>query len=150
MWTDGTKMIADWDSYIDPDGTAYPSNVPKEQIPGLTRVPDAPPYVPTPEEIAAQAAANALAFQQVVIAAVQARLDTFAKTRNYDGILSACTYATSMVAKFKTEGQYCVDIRDQTWSSLYSLMEAVQTGERIMPSAVTEILSLLPEPAWPN
>lgn len=56
MWTDGNKMIADYDAYTGPDGTQYPNNFPKGQIPGLTHVPDAPPHVPTPDEIAAQLA----------------------------------------------------------------------------------------------
>ena len=40
------------------------------------------PFKPSPEEIQAE-----------IVAAAQQRLDDFARTRNYDGILSACTYA---------------------------------------------------------
>ena len=36
---------------------------------------------------------------QEIVSSTQQRLDDFAKTRNYDGILSACTYATSIVPK---------------------------------------------------
>ena len=46
------------------------------------------------------------------VAAVQVRLDDFARTRNYDGILSAATYATSTVSKFAAEGQCAVALRD--------------------------------------
>ena len=35
--------------------------------------------------------------QAMVVQATQERLDDFARTRNYDGILSACTYATQQI-----------------------------------------------------
>lgn len=81
---------------------------------------------------------------------IQLRLDTFAKTRNYDGILSACTYATSSVPKFQTEGQYCVDSRDSTWATSYTIFADVQAGARPMPSGYADIESELPVLAWPN
>ena len=87
--------------------------------------------------------------QLVVTAAVQARLDTFARTRNYDGILSACTYATSTVPKFKAEGQCCVDARDATWATLYQFMAEVQAGSKPMPSSFADVEPLLPTLTWP-
>ena len=99
--------------------------------------------------IAADAAAKTQAFVVLVTTTTQARLDDFAKTRNYDGILSACTYASSSVLKFKTEGQYCVDSRDATWATLYTIMGQVQAGQRPMPTP-EEILSELPVLTWPN
>ncbi len=99
----------------------------------------------TVEEMAAEAAA----LQQSIVAATQARLDDFARTRNYDGILSACTYATSSVPKFRTEGQYCVDARDNTWATLYQLLAEVEAGTRPVPSGYAEIEPLLPELTWP-
>ena len=103
----------------------------------------------TPEAIAQRAQFMALAFQSAVVTATQARLDDFARTRNYDGILSACTYATSAVAKFHAEGQAAVDLRDSTWATLYLLMAEVEGGTRTMPATVNEVLALLPELVWP-
>lgn len=80
----------------------------------------------------------------------QDRLDDFAKTRNYDGILSAATYATSTVSKFALEGQYAVVARDATWAALYAMMEEVQTGQRAMPANYAEVESELPPLEWPN
>jgi len=80
--------------------------------------------------------------------AVQQRLDDFAKTRNYDGILSACTYATSTVAQFASEGQLCVNLRDATWGKLYQVMAEVEAGERTMPTGYVDIDSELPELTW--
>lgn len=83
-----------------------------------------------------------------IIAGTQERLDAFANTRNYDGILSACTYATSTVPKFKSEGQYCVNARDATWAELYSILAQVQANTRPMPLGYSEIESELPVLQW--
>ncbi|WP_435626994.1 hypothetical protein [Candidatus Ferrigenium straubiae] len=79
---------------------------------------------------------------------IQKRLDDFAKTRGYDGILSACTYATSLVPTFKAEGQYCVEARDNTWAVAYAIMNAVQSGQRPMPTKA-EVIAELPNLIWP-
>ena len=81
--------------------------------------------------------------------AVQKRLDDFAQTRNYSGILSACTYATSAVARFKTEGQYCVNVRDTTWSKCYEILDAANNNSRPMPT-LEQLMSELPILSWPN
>ena len=82
--------------------------------------------------------------------ATQKRLDDFAKTRLYDGILSACTYATSSVQKFQAEGQYCVNARDTTWATLYTILGEVQQGTRPVPSGFADIEPLLPALVRPN
>lgn len=96
----------------------------------------APPPL-TPEQVTAK-----------FTGAIQVRLDAFAETRNYDGILSACTYATSTVPKFAAEGQYCVQARDLTWAAAYAILAAVQGGTRLMPT-VAEVLAEMPTLAWP-
>lgn len=97
-----------------------------------------------------QKAQNLAALQAAIVGETQDRLDTFARTRNYDGILSACTYATSTIPKFKAEGQYCVDARDATWAKLYSLLEEVQAGTRPMPAGFADIEAELPVLTWPS
>ena len=87
--------------------------------------------------------------QAMVVQATQERLDDFARTRNYDGILSACTYATSMVPKFATEGQYAVQVRDATWAALYALLAEVQAGTRAAPESFDDVQPLLPVLEWP-
>ena len=81
--------------------------------------------------------------------AVQERLDAFARTRAYDGILSAATYAASAVPKFAAEGQYAVQARDATWAACYQIMADVQAGTRAMPS-VEDVLAELPALEWPQ
>lgn len=91
--------------------------------------------------------------QQVLIRAItdatQSRLDVFSRTRNYDDILSACTYATSSNPKFKAEGQYCVDVRDATWAKLYAIMADAEQGKRPVPTGYDDIKDELPALVWP-
>lgn len=111
----------------------------------------------TPEEEAewdamgaAEAAKAGERLMQSIVAATQQRLDAFARTRNYDGILSACTYATSTVPKFAAEGQYAVQARDATWAALYALLAEVQAGTRPAPASFDDVQPLLPALEWPN
>lgn len=82
-------------------------------------------------------------------AAIQKRLDDFARTRNYDGILSAATYATSVVPKFKAEGQYAVEARDAAWAKGYEILAAVEAGTRPLPT-LEALAAELPALAWPQ
>ncbi len=77
----------------------------------------------------------------------QRRLDSFARERRYDGILSLTSYATSKNPKFQVEGQAGVDARDSFWAVLYQLEDDVRSGSRPMPS-FEEAVSELPELAW--
>lgn len=88
-------------------------------------------------------------FTATVSEAVQKRLDDFALTREYDHILSACTYATSAVPKFAAEGQYCVQARDATFAALYQIRADVLAGQRPIPTP-EELLSELPPLVWPE
>lgn len=87
--------------------------------------------------------------QDAIVQAAQQRLDTFAQTRHYDGILSACTYASSPSAQFSAEGQCAVQARDATWSALYAVLAAVRSGTRPMPAGYADIEAELPVLAWP-
>lgn len=87
--------------------------------------------------------------QATFVAAIQKRLDDFARTRNYDSILSACTYATSTVPKFAAEGQAAVDLRDQTWAAAYTILDDVLANRRDMPASIADIEYDLPALEWP-
>ena len=97
--------------------------------------------IPT-EELAAK-------LQKEVTQATQKRLDDFAQTKTYDSILSACTYATSAIARLQAEGQYCVTARDNTWETLYTILAEVESGARPMPTGYGEIEPELPVLSWP-
>jgi hypothetical protein len=107
-------------------------------IHGADTLPDpatlAPP--PTPAQM-----------QAVFTIAIQARLDDFARTRNYDGILSACTYATSAVPAFAAEGHRCVQARDATWTAAYTVLADVLAGRRAMPT-LSQVMAEMPVLSW--
>lgn len=84
-----------------------------------------------------------------IVDAVQQRLDAFARTRNYDGILSLASYATSTVPKFAAEGQYGVQARDDTWASLYVYESQVAAGTLPPPTSFADVEPHLPVLAWP-
>lgn len=96
------------------------------------------PPLPTTEQLIAQ-----------YTSAVKQRLDDFARTRGYDEILSAATYATSAVPKFSAEGQYAVTARDATWTKCYEILGEFEAGQRPMPT-LEEILAELPVLEWPD
>jgi|688.fasta_scaffold524138_2 hypothetical protein len=102
----------------------------------------------TAAELAAEAVKAQEAFVASIVSQVQAKLDDFAKTRNYDGILSACTYATSTIPQFKAEGQKAVELRDATWSALYTLLAEVNAGTKPAPTSMADIEAVLPAFVW--
>ena len=133
--------------YCDPNGIRLIYNIDAEKPEGhfteeewlaAHPEPEPEPYVPTPDEQFA-----------MFTYAIQAHLDNFARTRNYDGILSAATYATSTVPKFRAEGQYAVEARDATWAKGYEIMGAVMAGQRAMPT-LEDVIAELPALEWPE
>ena len=87
--------------------------------------------------------------QNDIINRTQDRLDNFARTRNYAGILSLCSYAASSNQTFQNEASYGVIARDATWATLYAILAEVQAGTRPIPSGYSEIESELPALQWP-
>lgn len=98
---------------------------------------------------ATEIAARKEGVKNEIVDRTQARLDEFAQTRSYDGILSLCTYATSTNAKFQAEGQYGVEARDATWAKLYEILAEVEAGTRPIPSGYSDIEPELPALQWP-
>ncbi len=80
--------------------------------------------------------------------AVQRMLDTEARNRGYDGILSACTYVSSSVPKFQAEAVVAAGWRDVCWNYCYTALAEVEAGTRTMPT-VEELINELPAITWP-
>jgi len=89
------------------------------------------------------------ALKQSLTSAVQKHMDEKVKERNYDSILSLCTYATSPTAKFSKEGQAGVSWRDEVWAKGYAILADVESGARAIPTE-SELLSELPNFVWPG
>lgn len=84
-----------------------------------------------------------------IVASAEERLNEFARSRGYDGILSACTYANDTDnPTFAVEGQRCVDLRGQTWAKLHSMLAEVEAGARPIPSSFADIEHELPKLTW--
>ena len=79
--------------------------------------------------------------------AVQQRLDAFAQTRGYDGIMSAASYYGSSNPKFKAEADRAIQLRDNTWAICYTILDDVLAGKRPIPT-LDEIFVELPELTW--
>ena len=95
------------------------------------------PYVaPTQKETEAQ-----------YTSAAQAYLDDFARTKTYDGILSACTYATSTSQRLREEGKLCVELRDAVWETAFTILNDVQAGKRPIPT-IEQFIAELPKLTW--
>lgn len=86
--------------------------------------------------------------QAALTAAVQRHMDSVAGERNYDNIISCCTYATSSNAKFSAEGQAAVAWRDNVWVVCYEVLDEVKSGQRAIPTEA-ELIALLPALVWP-
>jgi hypothetical protein len=162
--------------YADNPGTSFPATMPDERLadwgvyPVTTTTP--PAYDTTTQKLVEETPANiggtwtqvwavypltneelAATHLQIwagIEAQVQARLDDFAKTRFYNDILSACSYATSTNQKYASEGQYCMTARDQTWDALFAIQAEVVAGTRPMPASYADIEAELPALVWPG
>lgn len=62
---------------------------------------------------------------------IQKRLDSFAQTRNYDNIMSACSYFGSLNETFNQEAKTCLRLRDETWSKGYELLESFDITKKV-------------------
>ena len=102
---------------------------------------------PPPEKTSASANHE---IKTLIVEETQKRLDDFAKTRLYDGIMSLCTYANSSIPRFAAEGIRGVELRDQTWAALYAILEEVESGARPIPTSFQDIESELPSLTWTN
>ena len=109
------------------------------------------PEVVTPEPVPVRPEPTPEEIQKRLTDAVQRALDAFASTRGYDGIMSACSYASSTDAQFKLEADYCVALRDTTWRMGYAIVADVKAGLRPIPTA-EELIAELPigSAKWPD
>jgi len=68
--------------------------------------------------------------------------------RNYDSILSACTYDNSTNPTFKAEALACISWRDVVWDYCYSELNKVKLNQRQI-NTISEFINELPVLVWP-
>lgn len=139
---DRSLPLQEYQRYGDETLTADPINKVVEVVRSIV------PW--TAEEIAQAETDKVNRIKAEITAAVQQRLDDFARTRNYDDVLSLCTYATSTNPTFAKEGRYGVNMRDATWTKLYEMLAEVETGIRPAPTGYADIEAELPVLDWTN
>lgn len=89
-------------------------------------------HAPTEEE---QAAAAQVALAAVFEQAIQEHLDAAARTRGYDSIATAVSYAEEpAVPKFQEDGKAFRAWRSLVWAHVYQELAKVKAGEREIPT----------------
>lgn len=74
---------------------------------------------------------------------IQEVLDTMAREKGYDNILSACSYA-GFDNPFRAEGEKFGKWRSEVWSKGYAILKDITEGRRKLPKSFKEILDELP------
>jgi hypothetical protein len=100
----------------------------------------------TAEEIEAATVQKIEAFATAAYPQVQGRLDVFARTRNYDSITSACTYALGTDPVFSVEGKRAVQMRDTVYRDLNDKLQLIRNRTLALPSVIEELN--LPALTW--
>jgi len=131
--TTATQKLAPCDPYIE-DGQVYTVQVMDKSA----------------DELAAEDAARLKALYDGIVVATQNRLDTFARTHEFDDIHTASSYRDSAIPRFHADGTYCYAQRDATWAKLYEILAEVEAGTRPIPSSFADIEPELPVLNWPS
>jgi len=76
-----------------------------------------------------------------VIHVVGSILNNFAAEKGYDSIVSACSYYTSTVPRFKAEADRAIVVRDTLWTAVFAALEDTS-------KTAAEILDSLESPTW--
>ena len=86
--------------------------------------------------------------RELLSTAIQTHLDAFARTRNYDSVMTCVSYTTSANPTFAKEAQYMVAARDAVWEAGFRILDEAFSGKCPVPS-VEEVLAGLPPLSWP-
>lgn len=97
---------------------------------------------PTPEEIAAEAARQKAEMAKRLTDAVQAHMESVARSKGYDNLLSACSYA-AVANAFQAESLKFVEWRSNCWITCHDVMADVEAGNIAVPTE-SELVAMLP------
>ncbi len=100
-----------------------------------------------PTDIPPQAVMTLFTLASVI---VTKRLDDFAKTKDYDNIVSLCSYVDDPDENLDKEGRRGRFLRSQAWTSIRGYQNQVLTGELPVPRTEKELSACVPEFTWDN
>lgn len=86
--------------------------------------------------------------EKVLANFVKGRLDDFAKSKQYDNILSACSYVNDSNQKYHNEAVQCINLRSLTWDKFSKIMDDIKLGIRPIPNSSLDIENELPKLEW--
>lgn len=78
---------------------------------------------------------------------IQAYIDNFAHTRDYDNAIYCISYKDSIVPRFKNDAKRMMVYRDLCWAIATDFNLKYKSGERERPT-LEEIMNALPELSW--
>jgi hypothetical protein len=78
---------------------------------------------------------------------IQAYIDNFAHTRDYDNAIYCISYKNSIVPRFRNEARRMMVYRDLCWAIATDFNLKYKNGERERPT-LEEIMNALPELSW--
>lgn len=110
----------------------------------------------TPQQLASKSELYIREFELMVTEMVQRRLDAFAHTRTYgdrygnNAGISCASYIGSANPKYRSEAEYFVTKREETWNKVYEIRDRVLAKELAMPNSYAEVEAMLPVLVWPN
>lgn len=81
-------------------------------------------------------------------AAIQAHVDAVAKSREFNDGVTAATYLTSTIPRWKADAEVFVVWRDTVWAYSYGELDKVRNGVRQQP-AIDAFINELPVIEWP-
>lgn len=99
----------------------------------------------SPAEVPPQAVSTLFSLASGIITK---RLDDFAKTKDYDNIVSLCSYVDDPDPVLDKEGRRGRFLRSQAWGSLRDYQNKVLAGSLPIPRSEKELLSCVIEFTW--
>lgn len=78
-------------------------------------------------------------------------LDEFARQKNYDGIVSLCSYSASTNPQFKAEAEKGAEYRDQVWAAGYAMLDQLAgsaTPDLNSLPTRDQFIEMLPSMTW--
>jgi hypothetical protein len=97
---------------------------------------------PTPEELAAAKVKETEEIVKRLTNAVQAHMEDVARSKGYDNLMSACSYA-AVANAFQAESQKFIEWRANCWMVCHHVLAEAEAGNIAVPSE-QELVAMLP------